>query len=157
MRVAVLSTYEHRSSDLADLSIVFKPGTDLAILNYVANHIIETGRINQDFVDRHTTFLAGVTDIGYGLRPEHPLKQKAAHAGDPDTMTPSDFEAYRELVSEYTLDRVAELSGVEPGMLEDLASSTPTPTARSCRSGRWGSTSMSAASGPTRWSTTSIS
>ena len=121
VRVAVLSTYEHRSSDLADLSIIFKPGTDLAILNYVANHIIETGRVNQAFVDRHTTFLKGVTDIGYGLRPEHPLEQRAAHAADPDTMEPSDFEAYRELVSEYTRDRVAELSGVEPGMLEDLA------------------------------------
>ncbi len=121
VRVAVLSTYEHRSSDLADLSIVFKPGTDLAILNYVANHIIETGRINQDFVDRHTTFLKGVTDIGYGLRPEHPLEQKAAHAADPGIMDPSDFETYRELVSEYTRDSVAELSGVEPGMLEDLA------------------------------------
>jgi nitrate reductase NapA len=121
VRVAVLSTYEHRSSDLADLSIIFKPGTDLAILNYVANHIIETGRVNQAFVDRHTTFLKGVTDIGYGLRPEHPLEQRAAHAADPGIMEPSDFEAYRELVSEYTRDRVAELSGVEPGMLEDLA------------------------------------
>jgi nitrate reductase (cytochrome) len=121
VRVAVLSTYEHRSSELADLSIVFRPGTDLAILNYIANHIIETGRVNQAFVDRHTAFFKGVTDIGYGLRPENPLEQKATHARDPDTMEPSDFEAYRELVSEYTLDRVAELSGVEPGMLEDLA------------------------------------
>jgi nitrate reductase NapA len=121
VRVAVLSTYEHRSSDLADLSIVFRPGTDLAILNYIAHHIIETGRVDQAFVDRHTTFLKGVTDIGYGLRPEHPLEQKAAHAGDPDTTQPSDFEAYRELVSEYTRDPVAELSGVEPGMLEELA------------------------------------
>ena len=121
VRVAVLSTYEHRSSDLADLSIVFRPGTDLAILNYIAHHIIETGRVNQAFVDRHTTFLKGVTDIGYGLRPEHPLEQKAAHAADPGVMAPSDFEAYRELVAEYTRDRVAELSGVEPGMLEALA------------------------------------
>ena len=63
----------------------------------------------------------GTTDIGYGLRPEHPLEQKATGAADAATMAPSDFEAYRELVSEYTLDRVAELTGVEPGMLEDLA------------------------------------
>jgi nitrate reductase (cytochrome) len=121
VRVAVLSTYEHRSSELADLSIVFKPGTDLAILNYIANHIIETGRVNQAFVDRYTAFFKGVTDIGYGLRPEHPLEQQAAHSGDPDTMEPSDFETYRELVSAYTRDAVAELSGVEPGMLEALA------------------------------------
>ena len=121
VRVAVLSTYEHRSSDLADLSIVFRPGTDLAILNYIAHHIIETGRVNQAFVDQHTAFFKGVTDIGYGLRPEHPLELKATGAVDAATMSPADFETYRELVAEYTLDRVAELSGVEPGMLEDLA------------------------------------
>jgi nitrate reductase NapA len=121
VRVAVLSTYEHRSSDLADLSIIFRPGTDLAILNYVAHHIIETGRVNQAFVDRYTAFHKGVTDIGYGLRPEHPLELKATGAADPGLMEPSDFEVYRELVSTYTRDRVAELSGVEPGMLEDLA------------------------------------
>jgi nitrate reductase NapA len=121
VRVAVLSTYEHRSSDLADLSIVFKPGTDLAILNYIAHHIIETGRVNQRFVERHAAFLRGATDIGYGLRPEHPLEQAATGAADAGLMEPTDFEAYRVLVSEYTLDRVAELAGVEPGMLEDLA------------------------------------
>jgi nitrate reductase NapA len=121
VRVAVLSTYEHRSSDLADLSIIFKPGTDLAILNYIAHHIIETGRVNRAFVDQHAAFFKGVTDIGYGLRPEHPLELKATGAADAATMTPSDFETYRELLADYTLDRVAELSGVEPGMLEDLA------------------------------------
>jgi nitrate reductase NapA len=121
VRVAVLSTYEHRSSDLADLSIVFRPGTDLAILNYIAHHIIETGRVNQDFVDRHAAFLRGATDIGYGLRPEHPLELAATGAGDAGLMEPSDFESYRALVSEYTRDQVAELSGVEPGMLEALA------------------------------------
>jgi nitrate reductase (cytochrome) len=34
VRVAVLSTFTHRSMDLADIPVVFKPGTDLAILNY---------------------------------------------------------------------------------------------------------------------------
>ena len=59
VKVAVLSTFTHRSSDLADIPIVFKPGTDLAILNYIANHIITTGRVNQDFVDKHTTLREG--------------------------------------------------------------------------------------------------
>src|SRR5215471_13132980 len=39
-KVAVLSTFTHRSFDLADLPIIFKPQTDLAILNYIANYII---------------------------------------------------------------------------------------------------------------------
>ena len=76
VKVAVLSTFTHRSSDLADIPIVFKPGTDLAILNYIANHIISTGRVNQDFVNKHTSFVKGAVDIGYGLRAEHPLADK---------------------------------------------------------------------------------
>ena len=41
VQVAVLSTFEHRSYDLADLPLTFRPQTDLAILNYIANYIIQ--------------------------------------------------------------------------------------------------------------------
>ena len=68
-KVAVLSTFEHRSFDLADIPMVFKPQTDLIILNYIANHIIQSGAVNQDFVKRHTRFAKGADDIGYGLLP----------------------------------------------------------------------------------------
>src|SRR6187455_1000475 len=56
VKVAVLSTFEHRSYELADVPMVFKPGTDLAILNFIANNIIQTGRVNREFVDKHTLF-----------------------------------------------------------------------------------------------------
>jgi nitrate reductase (cytochrome) len=118
---AVLSTFTHRSMDLADIPIVFKPGTDLAILNYIANYIIENDAVNQEFVDRHTTFMKGATNIGYGLRPDNPLEIAATGAGDAGLMEPSDFEAFKAHVSTYTLERVSELSAVEPGFLEDLA------------------------------------
>ncbi|XNY04455.1 periplasmic nitrate reductase subunit alpha (plasmid) [Sinorhizobium meliloti] len=121
VKVAVLSTFTHRSMDLADIPIVFKPGTDLAILNYIANHIIQTGRVNEDFVRKHTTFMLGATDIGYGLRPDNPLEVKAVNAKDAARMTPSDFESFKTFVSEYTLDKVVELTGVEAGFLEQLA------------------------------------
>ncbi len=120
-RVAVLSTFTHRSSDLADLPIIFKPGTDLAILNYIANHIISSGRVNQDFVRDHTLFLKARTDIGYGLRPGHPLQRKATGAADPGATTATDFDAYARFVKDYTRDSVAKLTGAEPGMLEQLA------------------------------------
>jgi nitrate reductase NapA len=121
VRVAVLSTFTHRSSDLADIPIVFRPGTDLAIMNYIANHIIETGRVNDDFVARHTTFMTGATDIGYGLRPQDPREVAATGAPRAGDMAASDFEAYRAFVADYTLDSVSELSGVEPSLLESLA------------------------------------
>ncbi|RUM99222.1 periplasmic nitrate reductase subunit alpha [Pseudaminobacter arsenicus] len=121
VRCAVLSTFTHRSMDLADIPIVFKPGTDLAILNYIANHIIATDRVHKEFVDKHTVFVKGVTNIGYGLRPEHELEKAATNAVDPGKTEPIDFEAFKAMVSEYTLDKVSELSGVEPSFLEELA------------------------------------
>src|SRR6187551_582386 len=114
VRVAVLSTFEHRSFDLADIPIVFTPQSDLVILNYIANHIIQTGRVNQDFVSKHTVFMKGAVDIGYGLRPEHALEVRAKGAADPGKMEPADFEAFKALVAEYTLEKASELSGVEP-------------------------------------------
>jgi nitrate reductase NapA len=121
VRVAVLSTFTNRSSDLADIPIVFRPGTDLAIMNYIANHIIESGRVNEAFVRDHAAFFAGATNIGYGLRPEHPLEQAASGAADAARMEPSDFESYARFVGDYDIDTVSELSGVEKGFLEELA------------------------------------
>lgn len=121
VRCAVLSTFTHRSMDLADIPIIFKPGTDLAILNYIANHIITTGRVHEDFVRNHTVFVKGTTDIGYGLRPEDPLEQKATGTTDPGKTEPIDFEAFKQFVSEYTLEKVSKLTGVEPDFLQELA------------------------------------
>ena len=79
VNVSVLSTYQHRCFDLADSGMIFTPQTDLAILNYIANYIIKTDRVNKDFVKKHTNFRRGDADIGYGLRDEHPLQQAAAN------------------------------------------------------------------------------
>ncbi|MHC8492192.1 periplasmic nitrate reductase subunit alpha [Thalassospira sp. SM2505] len=121
VKVAVLSTYEHRCFDLADIPMVFEPQTDLAILNYIANHIISTNRVNTDFVNKHTIFRRGNTDIGYGLRPEDPREQSAKHAADAGGSTDMTFDEYAEFVSEYTLDKVHQLSGVPKERLEALA------------------------------------
>jgi nitrate reductase NapA len=120
-RVAVLSVFEHRSFDLADIPIVFKPQTDLAILNYIASHIIQTGRVNRDFVNKHTSFKRGTTDIGYGLRPEHPMQKAAKNAADATGATPMTFEEYAAFVKPYTLEHTARVTGVERGWLEKLA------------------------------------
>jgi nitrate reductase (cytochrome) len=121
VKVAVLSTFEHRSFDLADIPIVFTPQTDLVILNYIANHIIQTGRVNKDFVEKHTNFRIGNTDIGYGLRPEHPLQQAAENADNAGGSKEATFEEYAAFVSEYTLEKAHEMSGVPKSRLEQLA------------------------------------
>lgn len=120
-KVAVLSTFEHRCFDLADNGMVFKPQTDLAILNFIANHIIQTDRVNKDFVSKHTKFVKGNDDIGYGLRPEDPREQKAANASAAGGSSPIDFEEFKQFVAAYDVDSVSELSGVPKQNLLDLA------------------------------------
>ncbi|WP_372972571.1 nitrate reductase catalytic subunit NapA [Marinobacter sp.] len=119
--VAVLSTYEHRCYDLADLAMTMHPHADIAILNFIANYIIQNDAVNRDFVDQHTNFVRGADDIGYGLRPEDPRESSAANARNPNNWDPIDFEAFAEFVRPYTVERASEASGVPVDRLNRLA------------------------------------
>ncbi len=121
VQVAVLSTFKNRNFDLADLGLIFKPQTDLAILNYIANYIIENGYVDEEFVSKHINFRIGNADIGYGLRPEHPKEKAAKNANNAGGSIEATFEEYKQFVAEYTLDKVHELSGVPKEDLQALA------------------------------------
>ncbi|MDF0533960.1 nitrate reductase catalytic subunit NapA [Shewanella sp. A32] len=125
-KVHVLSTFQNRSFDLADNAMVFRPQSDLVILNFIANYIIQNGAVNQDFVSKHTKFAKGVTDIGYGLRPDHPLEKKAKNPGSGKS-SPISFDEYAQFVSTYTLEYAAKMSGVEPEKLLELAKAYADP------------------------------
>ena len=130
-RVHVLSTFEHRSFELADNGMVFTPQTDLAILNYICHHIISTNKVNTAFVQKNVNFKKSVTDIGYGLRPAHALEKNEGNNGYPgadgkpkgDTgkSDPITFDEFKKFVAEYTLEKVSKLSGVPPEKLKALA------------------------------------
>ncbi|NAX47048.1 periplasmic nitrate reductase subunit alpha [Photobacterium halotolerans] len=120
VKVNVLSTYYHRSFELADNGMIFHPQTDLAIANFIANYIIENDAVNWDFVNKHTHFKRADTDIGYGLRDDDPLQKAAAHPNS-GVMHDMTFEEYKKSVSEYTLEKTVEMSGVEKGKLLELA------------------------------------
>ena len=131
VQVHVLSTFEHRSFELSDNGMIFVPNTDLAILNYICNHIIQSGKVNQEFVKRNVNFKVGETDIGFGLRPAHALEKDAKFNGypgadgkpknNPNDSRPSSFEEFKKFVSEYTLEKVSKLSGVPQDKLKRLA------------------------------------
>ncbi|MGI2171364.1 nitrate reductase catalytic subunit NapA [Shewanella sp. MF05960] len=125
-KVHVLSTYENRSFDLADNPMIFKPQTDLVILNFIANYIIQNNAVNKDFVSKHTNFALGVTDIGYGLRPEHPLEKNAKNPGDGGAK-PISFEEYAKFVSTYTVEYASEMSGVPVENLITMAKAYADP------------------------------
>jgi nitrate reductase NapA len=131
VKVAVLSTFEHRSYELADIPMIFTPQTDLAILNYIANYIITTGKVNQAFIDKNINFKKSATDIGFGLRPTHALEKDATSNGYPgadgkpkgdtgksETIT---FDEYKKFVADYTAEKVSKLSGVSVKDLKSLA------------------------------------
>jgi len=120
-KVAVLSTYQHRSFDLADNAMVFTPQTDLAILNFICNYLIQNNAVNREFIDKSVLFKKGATDIGYGLRPANALEQGKANAATPDKADPISFEDFKAFVAEYTLEKVSALSGVPAEKLVALA------------------------------------
>ena len=68
VKVVNLTTFSNETSNLADSEIVFKPGTDLAITNYIAREIVKQDAVNHDFVKKHCVFATGPYDIGYGMR-----------------------------------------------------------------------------------------
>jgi nitrate reductase NapA len=120
VKVNVLSTYKHRSFELADHGIIFNPQSDLAIANFIANYIIQNDAVNWDFVKKHTHFKRTATDIGYGLRDEHPMQKKAKNpnSGKLSAMT---FEEYKTSVAEYTVEKASEISNVPVEQLITLA------------------------------------
>lgn len=120
VKVHVLSTFKHRSFELADNGMVFTPQTDLAILNFIANYIIQNNAVNEDFLKKHVNIREGVTDIGYGLRPTHPLEQAAKNPGKGGSK-PMSFEAYAKFVSTYTVEYASKLSGVPEANLIEMA------------------------------------
>jgi len=137
VKLNVLSTFTHRSCELADTELIFNPQSDLAILNYICNYIIQNGAVNEEFVKKNVSFRKGVTDIGYGLRPNHPLEQVAGNngypgadgkpKGNPGASAPMTFDEFKKFVSEYTLDKAHEISGVPKDKLEALAKTYADP------------------------------
>ena len=118
--VHVLSTYKHRCFDLGDNNMVFEPQTDMVILNYIANYIVKHKAYDKSFIDKHVNFKDTLTDIGYGLRPEHELEKKAKNAGK-GKMSEISFKQYKRLLKPYTLKHAAKMSGVPKEQLLRLA------------------------------------
>jgi nitrate reductase NapA len=130
--VHVLSTFEHRSFELADNGMIFKPQTDLAILNYICNHIIQNGKVNKDFVkqarqlqegrDRHRLRPAPEPPAGKGGHEQRLSGRRRQAQGQPGKSRADHLRRVRKkFVSEYTLEKVSKLSGVPKERSEALA------------------------------------
>lgn len=121
VQVVAMSPYETRSFELADIPLIFKPQTDLIILNFIANHIIKEGKVNQEFVNNHTRFVRGQTDIGYGLRDEDERQRKATGLATANTWEDITFEEFAKFLEPYTLEHTIRETGATREALTKLA------------------------------------
>ncbi len=120
-KVAVLSTYEHRSFELADIPAIFNPQSDLAIANFIANYIIQNKKVNWEFVNKHVNFRRGNADIGYGLRPTDHREIIAKNANDTGGSAPIEFKEFANFVKDYSVEKASEISGLSKDTLIKLA------------------------------------
>ncbi len=69
VKVVNISTYTNRTSDLADIEIIFSPQTDLALWNYLAREIVYNypEAIDKEFIEKHIVFAASPVNMGYGM------------------------------------------------------------------------------------------
>ena len=108
-----VTTLQTRTSAHADKVMIFKPNSELAILNCIAHYLIENKTYNQAFVDDHLQFKQGTENLGNATYDAYD-KTEGAKA---DAVESISFEAYAARLEPYTWEYTSELSGVS---IEDL-------------------------------------
>jgi nitrate reductase NapA len=108
-----LGTRRTRTSEFADHYMEFRPQTDLAIANCIAQQLIGRGAWDKDFVEKHCAFRADVD-------PAKPDLFGAAIT----------FEDFKNRIAEYTPEHVSELSGVSVENLKMLSELFADPAKR---------------------------
>jgi nitrate reductase NapA len=116
-----LTTISNRSSAMAAKEILFTPQSDLAIANGIIRLLLEDGKVNREFVEKHCVFSRGKENIGYGLEDGFKFQ---------DEPVSSDLEGLRAFVARYTPEEVERISGVSPADLRELARVYGDPTVK---------------------------
>jgi len=112
VRIVDLTTRSTRSSLAADRSILFEPQSDLAVANAICHEIVKNNWVNHDFVDKHTSFHKGKTDIGYGTKDGFKFKDKGEAVS---------FDDYKKFLEDYTPENAEKISGVSAEDIKYLA------------------------------------
>ena len=129
VRVAVLSTFEHRSYDLADLALTFQPQSDLAILNYIANYIIQNKAVNRDFVSKHVAFASATPTSAMACGPSTNCRRRR-RTRPTRGWKPSTLDEFAKFVAKYDVKFASKISGVAPSACSGSRSSMPTSKAK---------------------------
>ena len=112
VKIIEMGTRRTPTTEFADRFVAFKPNGDLALANGIAHLILESGRIDGDFVRNHTIFRRGKEKIGYGLEDNFAFK---------DAPQPMTLEEYKAYLKDYAPEKAAEISGVPADTIKQLA------------------------------------
>ncbi|MCU0748746.1 MAG: molybdopterin-dependent oxidoreductase [Akkermansiaceae bacterium] len=108
-----LGTRRTRTSEFADHYLEFRPQTDLAIANCIAQQLIERGAWDKKFVENHCAFRAD------------------ADIAKPDLLGVAiSFDDFKKRIAEYTPESVSELSGLSVEQLKMLGDLFADPNIR---------------------------
>lgn len=113
-----LTTLVTRTSASADKVLVFKPGSDLAIANCIANYLVQNKLYDADFVAAHLQFKQGEENIGNAVEDTYDAGPDGSRV---DKVAGISFEEYAARLEPYTFEYTAELSGVPAEDLRELA------------------------------------
>ncbi|MFQ5706521.1 MAG: molybdopterin-dependent oxidoreductase [bacterium] len=112
VQIVDIATRRTPTTEWADLHLSMEPQSDLALANAIARIIINSGRFDKDFIDKHTVFKRGKENIGYGLEDNFKFK---------DEPKPMSFDEYKAYVQKYTPEYTARISGIPAGRIKQLA------------------------------------
>ena len=118
-RIVDIATRRTPTSDYADLHVLFKPGTDLALANGILHLLVADGRIHQPFIDENVVFRRGIEDvkqIGYGC-----FDDQAERYTFEDQGRPSSLDELRTFLEHYTPSHVSDVTGVPVEQIRALA------------------------------------
>ncbi len=119
VRIVDIATRRTPTSDYADMYVEIKPGTDLALANGVLHLLVESGRIDSNFLAENLVFKRGIEDvqaIGYGCYGE-----QAHHYDFQDEARNSSLEEFREFLKSYSPPEVSAITGVSEAHIRSLA------------------------------------
>ncbi|NUN52772.1 MAG: molybdopterin-dependent oxidoreductase, partial [Planctomycetaceae bacterium] len=120
VRIVDLTTRPSPTSDYADMVVVFRPGSDLALANGILHLLLQRDQVDHAFIRENLVFKRGIEDlakIGYGCFGEQ--AERYVFADEPRD---SSLEELREFVKAYDPEAVSRISGVPAGQIEILAS-----------------------------------
>lgn len=112
-----LTTRRSPTTETADVVLEFRPQSDLAIANAIANYLIVNDKYDKKFVEEHVQFKAGTENLGHSFKDDYDVTD----GKDADEEWNITFDEYKEMVSEYTLEKASEISGCSVEDLEALA------------------------------------